>query len=408
MSATPASTSGTPNPENHYQPLKLSLATISCTLAMAASRVRACISQYQTEAANSVLSSDQVEYFKAGLKWEMNTFVTPVLQYSAAHNIVSVVPVPVAHILKLYPMLTWNTVPDDVFSSHLRAFADEACPGHASRIVSQYHGVEDDTLVLPEKLKNPLNAPPTGLRWMKSRMESLLEEQDEGIQDKMAELWVSNPRNPKVGTWVSGTRYSGQSIKVRVTNPELRTPNFGTRDSGVRDSIFRTKYQAPSYEPRTPDFGTRDSGVRDSIFRTKYQAPSYEPRTPNPELWSSGLRRPGLNIQVKVLNSELRAPNPKLRSSGLGTWDLELDTFMSAYIYSGQSIELRVTNPEPRTSELGTRASGTQYSGQYRAPSYEPQPQTSELRTRYSERSIEFRVTSPEPPLSTITGVGVL
>ncbi|KAG1763342.1 hypothetical protein EV702DRAFT_1205685 [Suillus placidus] len=221
MSATPASTSGTPNPENHYQPLKLSLATISCTLAMAASRVRACISQYQTEAANSVLSSDQVEYFKAGLKWEMNTFVTPVLQYSAAHNIVSVVPVPVAHILKLYPMLTWNTVPDDVFSSHLRAFADEACPGHASRIVSQYvcpwwmgnmripdepwhwdvvmascishhqcwvHGVEDDTLVLPEKLKNPLNAPPTGLRWMKSRMESLLEEQDEGIQDKMAEV----------------------------------------------------------------------------------------------------------------------------------------------------------------------------------------------------------------------------
>ncbi|KAG2336347.1 hypothetical protein BDR05DRAFT_1005946 [Suillus weaverae] len=50
------------------------------------------------------------------------------------------------------------------------------------------HGVEDDTLVLPEKLKNPLNAPPTGLRWMKSRMESLLEEQDEGIQDKMAEV----------------------------------------------------------------------------------------------------------------------------------------------------------------------------------------------------------------------------
>ncbi|KAG2335512.1 hypothetical protein BDR05DRAFT_1006740 [Suillus weaverae] len=50
------------------------------------------------------------------------------------------------------------------------------------------HGVEDDTLVLLEKLKNPLNAPPTGLRWMKSRMESLLEEQDEGIQDKMAEV----------------------------------------------------------------------------------------------------------------------------------------------------------------------------------------------------------------------------
>ncbi|KAG2340557.1 hypothetical protein BDR05DRAFT_1002379 [Suillus weaverae] len=221
MSATPASTSGTPNPENHYQPLKLSPATISCTLAMAATRVRACISQYQTEAANSVLSSDRVKYFKAGLRWEMNTFVTPVLQYSAAHNIVSVVPVPVAHILKLYPMLTWNTVPDDVFSSHLCAFNDEAHLGHASQIVSQYvcpwwmgnmripdepwhwdvvmasrishhqcwaHGVKDDALVLPKKLKNPLSTPPTGLRWMKSRMEALLEEQDEGIQDKMAEV----------------------------------------------------------------------------------------------------------------------------------------------------------------------------------------------------------------------------
>ncbi|KAG1783669.1 hypothetical protein EV702DRAFT_1190693 [Suillus placidus] len=139
MSATHASTSGTPNPRDHYQPLKLSLATISCTLAMAALCVRACISQYQTEAANSIhLSSDLVEYFKAGLQWEMNTFVTPVLQYSAAHNIA--------------------------------------------------HGVEDDALVLLEKLENPLSAPPTGLRWMKSRMEALLEEQDEGIQDKMAEV----------------------------------------------------------------------------------------------------------------------------------------------------------------------------------------------------------------------------
>ncbi|KAG1768235.1 hypothetical protein EV702DRAFT_1203318 [Suillus placidus] len=125
MSATPASTSGSPNPGNHYQPLTLSLATISCTLAMAASHVRACISQYQTEAANSDLSSDLVQYFKAGLQWEMNTFVTPVLQYSTAHNIMSVVLVPVAHIL----MLTWNTVLDDIFSSHLHAFDDEAHPG---------------------------------------------------------------------------------------------------------------------------------------------------------------------------------------------------------------------------------------------------------------------------------------
>ncbi|KAG2341294.1 hypothetical protein BDR05DRAFT_949879 [Suillus weaverae] len=204
-------------------------------------------------------------------------------------------------------------------------------------------------------------APPTGLRWMKSRMESLLEEQDEGIQDKMAEvkmytdmleklkrangvpghpspdfqvsgigdpeLGIQNKlpspetRNLELGTWVSRTRYSGQSIKLRVTN-------FRTWDSGVRDSIFRTKYRALSYELRTPNFGARDSTEWD-----------YTP--------------------------------------------LALFNFssMSVYIYSGQSIKLQVMNPEPQTSELGTR---------------------------YSEQSIEFRVTSPEPQLSTIMGVGVL
>ena len=72
MSASHASTSGTLNPGSHYRPLKLSLATISCTLAMAGSRVRAIISQYRTEAANNGLSADRIKYFKAGLQWEMN------------------------------------------------------------------------------------------------------------------------------------------------------------------------------------------------------------------------------------------------------------------------------------------------------------------------------------------------
>ncbi|KAG2339812.1 hypothetical protein BDR05DRAFT_1002945 [Suillus weaverae] len=58
-------------------------------------------------------------------------------------------------------------------------------------------------------------------------------------------------------------------------------------------------------------------------------------------------------------------------------WDY---TPLALFIFSS-IIELRVTNPEP---------------------------QMSELRTRYSEQSIEFRVMSPEPQLSTIMGVGVL
>ncbi|KAG1785396.1 uncharacterized protein HD556DRAFT_1458581 [Suillus plorans] len=191
-------------PGSHYRPLKLSLATISCTLAMAGSRVRACISQYRTEAANNGLSADRIKYFKAGLQWEMSTFVTPLLQYSASQNIVSVLP-----------------VPDDVFSFHLLSFHDEPIAGHPSRIVFAYTcpwwrgnnwipdqpwqwdeimascvshyqywalNVEDDALVLPEKLKNTSTPPLMGLRFIKERMEALLEEQDQGIKDKMAEV----------------------------------------------------------------------------------------------------------------------------------------------------------------------------------------------------------------------------
>ncbi|KAG2337598.1 hypothetical protein BDR05DRAFT_952532 [Suillus weaverae] len=235
-------------------------------------------------------------------------------------------------------MLTWNTVLDNVFSSHLRAFADEACPGHASQIVSQYHGVEDDTLVLPEKLKNPLNAPPTGLRWMKSRMESLLEEQDEGIQDKMVEVKMYTdmleklkkangvPGHPSPDFRVSGIGDPELGIQNKLPNPESQNSELGTR-------VSRTRYSGQSIKLRVMNFGTQDSGVWDWIFRTKYRAPSYKLRTPN------------------------------FGARDLTEWDytpLALFNFssMSAYIYSGQSIELRVTNPEPRTPNFRARDSG--------------------------------------------------
>jgi hypothetical protein len=35
-------------------------------------------------------------------------------------------------------MLTWNMVPDDVFSSHLLAFDDVAIAGQPTRIVGKY------------------------------------------------------------------------------------------------------------------------------------------------------------------------------------------------------------------------------------------------------------------------------
>ncbi|KAG1886955.1 uncharacterized protein F5891DRAFT_1200211 [Suillus fuscotomentosus] len=124
-------------------------------------------------------------------------------------------------ILKLYPMLTWNTVPDDVFSFHLLSFHDEPIAGHPSWIVFAYTcpwwrgnnwipdqpwqwdeimascvshyqywalNVEDDALVLPEKLKNTSTPPLMGLRFIKEHMEALLEEQDQGIEAKMGEV----------------------------------------------------------------------------------------------------------------------------------------------------------------------------------------------------------------------------
>ncbi|KAG2342256.1 hypothetical protein BDR05DRAFT_948945 [Suillus weaverae] len=162
-----------------------------------------------------------------------------------------------------------------------------------------------------------------GLRWMKSHIESLLEEQDEGIQDKMAESQT----------------------------PESRVPNFG-----IRDSVVCSEYQALGLQSPKPE--SWDLGVQDSIFRTKYQGLSYEPRTPNPEprtsglgTWDSGLGCPGLDIQDKVSSSKLRTPNPKPQTS-------ELRTQASGTQYPGQSIELRVTSSKPQTSELGTRYLG--------------------------------------------------
>ncbi|KAG2094376.1 uncharacterized protein F5147DRAFT_763866 [Suillus discolor] len=381
MPATPASTSGTLNAGSHYRPLKLSLATISCTLAMAGSRVRACISQYRTEAANNGLSSDRIKYFKAGLQWEMN--------YSASQNIVLVLPVPVAYILKLYPMLTWNTVPDDVFSFHLLAFDDEAIAGHPSRIVFKYTcpwwmgnttipdqpwqwdeimascishyqywalNVEDDALVLPEKLKNTSTPPLMGLRWIKERMEALMEEQDHGIKAKMAEVKMYTDmleklrkgkgvsRVPNFGGRGSETRSSATVLGVRVSRPLEIACGLGIQNS-VKSQVTSSECRVPNPESRvpSPEFrrsgfgdpelgncvgcqGTRSIGdsicVRDSVFRTvlspRSRAPSPESRTPSPEFWRSGFG--DLELGNCWLPSS-GSPNPDLRNSGLGTRD---------------------------------------------------------------------------------------
>ncbi|KAG1834003.1 hypothetical protein DFJ58DRAFT_918032 [Suillus subalutaceus] len=135
----PTSPSNSQTSGNGFRPLTLTQADIAATMSMAASRIRASISQYQMEAAHTQEpSATRITHFKAGLQWEIATFVTPILQYSAARNIISVVPSPVAHILQLIPKLTWNMVPDHIFSSHLCQFQDVADLGDPSRIVSTY------------------------------------------------------------------------------------------------------------------------------------------------------------------------------------------------------------------------------------------------------------------------------
>lgn len=68
----PASPSHSHNSGDEYRPLTLSLADIAATMSMAASRIRASISQYQMEAANTEEpSAARIMHFKAGLQWEI-------------------------------------------------------------------------------------------------------------------------------------------------------------------------------------------------------------------------------------------------------------------------------------------------------------------------------------------------
>ncbi|KAG1723660.1 uncharacterized protein EDB91DRAFT_1087732 [Suillus paluster] len=198
----PTSPSDSQNSSDGFRPLTLTPADLAATMSMAASRIRASISQYQMEATHTEEpSAAWIMHFKAGLQWEIATFVTPLLQYSAARNIILVVPSPVTHILWLIPELTWDMVPDDVFSSHLYL-------GDPSRIVSTYgtqwwtgptaipkelwpwdqSGVEDEHLVVPEQVAESSVASLKALRWMREHLLTVIEDQQDGIHEKMAEI----------------------------------------------------------------------------------------------------------------------------------------------------------------------------------------------------------------------------
>ncbi|KAG1727887.1 hypothetical protein EDB19DRAFT_1832926 [Suillus lakei] len=51
-------------------------------------------------------------------------------------------------------------------------------------------GIEDDGLVLPEQVDETLGPTLLALKWMRERLRTLVEEQQEGIREKMGEIEV--------------------------------------------------------------------------------------------------------------------------------------------------------------------------------------------------------------------------
>ncbi|KAG1765465.1 hypothetical protein EV702DRAFT_1051002 [Suillus placidus] len=175
----PASPYDSENSGNEYWPLNLHHADIAATMVMAASRIRASILQYQMEADNTDDPSALIMHFKARLQWEI--------------------------------AFTWKTVPNHIFSSHLSEFHDVEDLGDLSRIVSEYHNpwwkgcstilnqpwqwdqhwlgdIEDQGLILPEQVDETSVPSLLALKWIRERLRALIEEQQQGIQEKMVEI----------------------------------------------------------------------------------------------------------------------------------------------------------------------------------------------------------------------------
>ncbi|KAG1725109.1 hypothetical protein EDB19DRAFT_1833914 [Suillus lakei] len=158
LHAPPASPSDSQNSSNEYRPLTLHLADIAATLTMAASRIRGSISQYQSEAANTDdLSAAQIMHFKAGLI--ISSYDSPWW---------------IGHTAILNELWQWD-----------RVFA--CCICHYQHWLS---GIEDIGLVLPEQVDETSVPTLLALKWMREHLWTLVEEQQEGIRERMAEIEV--------------------------------------------------------------------------------------------------------------------------------------------------------------------------------------------------------------------------
>ncbi|KAG1883634.1 hypothetical protein F4604DRAFT_1920137 [Suillus subluteus] len=314
-------------------------------MSMAASHIRASISQYQMEAAHTEEpSAARIMHFKAGLQWEIATFVTPILQYSAARNIIFVVPSPVAHILQLIPELTWNMVPDHIFSSHLCQFQDVADLGDPSRIVSTYgaqwwtgptaipnklwpwdqvfancvchyqhwlSGIEDERLVVPEQVDESSVATLKALKWMRERLLTVIEDQQAGIREKMADIQIMESRAP-----------SADTRHPTPTSTEHRAPTADCRLPSTKHRLLTTEHRVLSPEYRVPTPGIQHSALETNDWKqqqnsklesTDYRIPTTEHRAPSTEhrLPTTDYRLP--TNEYRALSTEHRLPTTKHR-----------------------------------------------------------------------------------------------
>ncbi|KAG1718914.1 uncharacterized protein EDB91DRAFT_1089672 [Suillus paluster] len=242
---------------------------------MTASCVQACISQYQTEAAENNVPSAWIMYFKAGIQWEIT--------------------------------LTWNAVPDHIFSSHLSEFRLVRDHGEPSWIISSYDtpwwmgdttipnqpwqwdrvidschfhyqhwlsGVEDNGFILPEQLDSTPAPSLVGLKWIREHLVSLIQDHQEGIHDKMVEIDISltQCRVPGITFWVPGIEHQGLGVEYQTLNTKHRIPNTECRVSTSGYQVLCIKFRVP--------------GIKVWVSSTDHRTvPSTEYRAPGSGFW---------------------------------------------------------------------------------------------------------------------------
>ncbi|KAG2134722.1 hypothetical protein BD769DRAFT_1385784 [Suillus cothurnatus] len=111
---------------------------ISVILAFAGSRLRACLTYLQHEDSVVPWPSERVTRIRAGLHWEVESFVLPSINYAVSRSMVPT-PAPVVKaILGLFSQNRLCPVPDHQFTARLRLIDPLTEGGDPSQMVDEY------------------------------------------------------------------------------------------------------------------------------------------------------------------------------------------------------------------------------------------------------------------------------